>query len=351
MRWRDSHQCIDGSHESKETSANDEQPLDAQHETELLDVDAEAAREDEDRLDTPIGQDDASDTRLEHIPWAAPPTATESQTSIQADLENGADTPPDDSDDDFLDVPMPLEAPSSVTTFAYQLALRNRIKEGQLKRHGEYDMRSYKPVFVHDCLMLPGSLASLLSKHPTELTNRTTPALLPGFHAHVHADTQQPCNLQSPNTADYVQGLVVFGLGTVSRRRIHEHYRRHARRVKVEVEIEVAVPVMRSDRDFEHERWRLRRRRVEAYVWLHANAGTGDAVFRSQAPRGWSLEGYLGGDFEADRRLAVVEAWPDYDGGVNERESDVGIKKERKEAWGGGGGSREYLRGNTFTGW
>lgn len=50
------------------------------------------------------------------------------------------------------------------TTFAYQLALQNRIKNGKLLKHSEYDMSAYKPTFVHDILMLPGSLANYLGK-------------------------------------------------------------------------------------------------------------------------------------------------------------------------------------------
>ncbi|TKA71961.1 hypothetical protein B0A55_05394, partial [Friedmanniomyces simplex] len=126
--------------------------------------------------------------------------------------------------EEYLQICMPFSSPG-VTTFAYQQALQNRIPDGKLRVNGEYDARWYKPTFIHDCLMLPGSLANLLGKIDiVELTHRMTPALLPGFHAHVHADTLQPCILQSTNTRDYVQGMVVFGLGAQSRELIYNHY-------------------------------------------------------------------------------------------------------------------------------
>lgn len=53
---------------------------------------------------------------------------------------------------------------NGLTTFAYQQVLRNRIPESKLRKHAEYDVESYTPTFIHDCLMLPGSLANLLEK-------------------------------------------------------------------------------------------------------------------------------------------------------------------------------------------
>lgn len=53
---------------------------------------------------------------------------------------------------------------NGLTTFAYSQALRNRITESKLRKGGEYDVDNYTPTFVHDCLMLPGTLANLLDK-------------------------------------------------------------------------------------------------------------------------------------------------------------------------------------------
>ena len=68
-----------------------------------------------------------------------------------------------DMDEEFLQVPIPTLS-TGITTFAYQRALRNRIRSGKLARGGDYDTRVFTPTFVHDCLMLPGSLANVLGK-------------------------------------------------------------------------------------------------------------------------------------------------------------------------------------------
>jgi hypothetical protein len=68
-----------------------------------------------------------------------------------------------DMDDEFLPVSIPTSS-TGITTLAYQRVLRNRIRSGRLARGGDYDTRAFTPTFVHDCLMLPGSLANVLSK-------------------------------------------------------------------------------------------------------------------------------------------------------------------------------------------
>lgn len=105
----------------------------------------------------PTGHDDASD--------AMP--ALE-RTSIINTVER-AESATDDEDNeytdeyDFLPTAMPT-ASDGLTTIAYQKALANRIDDSKLARHELYDVRTYTPTFIHDCLMLPGSLASLLGK-------------------------------------------------------------------------------------------------------------------------------------------------------------------------------------------
>ena len=66
-------------------------------------------------------------------------------------------------EEDFLQIPMPILS-TGLVTFAYQRALRNRIRYDKLAKTGEYDRRTYPPTFIHDCLMLPGSLANVLGK-------------------------------------------------------------------------------------------------------------------------------------------------------------------------------------------
>ncbi|TKA52885.1 hypothetical protein B0A55_12440 [Friedmanniomyces simplex] len=251
--------------------------------------------------------------------------------------------------EEYLQICMPFSSPG-VTTFAYQQALQNRIPDGKLRANGEYDARWYKPTFIHDCLMLPGSSANLLGKiDSVELTHRMTPALLPGFRAHVHADTLQPCLLQSTNARDYVQGMVVFGLGAQSRKLIYNHYQANGRRVKVEVEIDVSVAIPPTDRNFERERWRLRRRKVWAHAWLWSNAGSGDAMSRTQAPR-WSIDDYLGRNLEPRQAPLVVENWSDVDLDVSEGQNAESRLAEREVLY-CGAGNIDYISAAGFTGW
>ena len=78
---------------------------------------------------------------------------------------------PNDSGDEFLNVPMPVVT-AGPSTFAYQRAWKNRIRSGKLARDGDYDTRAFTPTFVHDCLMLPGSLANVLGKVHRHMSNR-----------------------------------------------------------------------------------------------------------------------------------------------------------------------------------
>ena len=63
----------------------------------------------------------------------------------------------------FLQAGIPTFS-NGLTTFSYQQALRNRISESKLQQGADYDIESYTPTFIHDCLMLPGSLANMLHK-------------------------------------------------------------------------------------------------------------------------------------------------------------------------------------------
>lgn len=66
-----------------------------------------------------------------------------------------------------LTASMPTSS-TGLTTIAYQKALQNRINESFLFQGGKYDTNKYTPTFIHDILMLPGSLANLLGlvNHP-----------------------------------------------------------------------------------------------------------------------------------------------------------------------------------------
>lgn len=107
----------------------------------------------------PHGQDNTQDYR---------PMDRDSHTSSSSErlsmISDAASTDHShNAEDQHSQVPMPT-SPTGRTTFAHERALRTRIRAGKLAREGEYDMKKYTPTFIHDCLMLPGSLANLLGK-------------------------------------------------------------------------------------------------------------------------------------------------------------------------------------------
>lgn len=110
----------------------------------------------------PQGHDEALDDRADLEP--STPVALmeiEQKEHPKANLEDSPST--DEDDEEYCQVPISTFS-VGMTTFSYQQALRNRIKDSKIARHGEYDTRKYTPTFIHDCLMLPGSLANVLGK-------------------------------------------------------------------------------------------------------------------------------------------------------------------------------------------
>ncbi|KAK3627112.1 hypothetical protein LTR56_019436 [Elasticomyces elasticus] len=284
-------------------------------------------------LHASFGNDNAADARAK-LPQPLPIIVHRAEETDDEAASTVAES------EEYLNVSIPMSSPG-ITTFAYQRALQNRIKEAKLLPRGDFDTRIWKPTFIHDCLMLPGSLANLLGKLDAEqLIHRMTPALLPGFHPYVHADTLQPCILQSPNMQDYVQGIVVFGLGAESKKIIHDHYRSHCRRVKVEVEIDVSVALAPANRVFPGELWRLQRSKVPCHVYLWSNAGSGDAMFRTQAQR-WTIDDYLGGNLEPAQVLNIVEGWQDVQ--LGDLDSDADEVEERGVTHNGAGSAEREL--------
>ena len=104
-----------------------------------------------------LGHDNAADVyvafgplrQLDRMAVQTPPPSLDLSTS--------------DKEDKYVQVDMPTWTKATVTQ-AYQTALLNRVKIGNISFHGEWSTSKYKPMFIHDCIMQPGSLAQLLGK-------------------------------------------------------------------------------------------------------------------------------------------------------------------------------------------
>ena len=64
----------------------------------------------------------------------------------------------------FLNVAIPMYPTKNLAPFAYHRVLRNRVRDDDLGPGRKYDTKSYTPMFVHDCLVMPGSLATIRGK-------------------------------------------------------------------------------------------------------------------------------------------------------------------------------------------
>jgi hypothetical protein len=163
-----------------------------------------------------------------------------------------------------------------------------------------------------------------------------TPALLPGFRAHVHVETEEPCLIQSNDPQDYAHGMLIFGEGKGGREQIHKHYRPHAKRIKVQVETEIVVPVDADDRDTPRERWVLKRKRLWAHAWLWSNVRDFETQFRMDL-RGWKLDEYLAGVYALNQalrvELGVVEDYEVGDGPDEKPEGGVDVRTFDDLVW------------------
>ncbi|SMQ47515.1 unnamed protein product [Zymoseptoria tritici ST99CH_1A5] len=248
---------------------------------------------------SPYGHDDAADVQtmasLSKRQILNDASFNASLTS-QGDSEQGS-LPPVER---HLQVAIPTSSPG-LTTFAYQRALRNRIEASKLLKDNTYDLTRYTPTFIHDALMLPGSLAGLLSKGSAgDLINRMTPAFLPGCHAHLDQESLQPCLVRADNAQSYVQGMLVFGQGKASRDAVHQHYRPGAKRRKVGVEIDVWVESPPGESAARP--WRLQRRTVQAHAWIWSG-NLEDC--RGGECREWTIEDSLAGTLEEEMPMRI----------------------------------------------
>ena len=113
-------------------------------------------------LGPPIPQ--GHDQTLDALPNSKLLASSLAMEPVPTDLKENDCQSSDEEDDNYFHVSVPNSTNSTIIPFAYSRALRSRLKNPKLQRHGEYDTRAYTPTFVHDCLMIPGSLANILGK-------------------------------------------------------------------------------------------------------------------------------------------------------------------------------------------
>jgi hypothetical protein len=110
--------------------------------------------------DQPFGADDAADVKATVEPVLTIATMIDEQLKLEA-----ADTSADHEDDEeqYFQVSIPFYS-GGYAPFSYEMALSNRIRNGKLREGGQYSMSKYPPIFIHDCLMVPGALSNVLGE-------------------------------------------------------------------------------------------------------------------------------------------------------------------------------------------
>ncbi|KAF2216518.1 hypothetical protein CERZMDRAFT_109391 [Cercospora zeae-maydis SCOH1-5] len=215
----------------------------------------------------------------------------------------------------------------------------------------KYDASSYKPTFIHDPLALPGALSQLLGKRSAEdIIPRMTPGILPGAHAHIDMHTTQPILVPSSRPEDFVQGMLVFGLGKEARDILRAYYGRFAHRRRFPVELEVRVE---SDGMFH-----LERRAVWAYVWLKSKVNGCEVSSHDKGCPNWRLEQFLEGKLCPRLSLRIehcARGDEDEEGYIGrdivEYESEPDDHPAEREVVYSGPGQLSYERATYFTGW
>lgn len=97
-------------------------------------------------------------------PWPSPVTVSPlTSDSSSSSPDSGTSHPVQSHIDIQTHLPLPTSSPGYLT-YAQQQAMANRIPYDLLVPGGELDPSRYTPVFLHDTLMLPGSLATLIGK-------------------------------------------------------------------------------------------------------------------------------------------------------------------------------------------
>ncbi|GAB7365462.1 hypothetical protein MBLNU230_g6535t1 [Neophaeotheca triangularis] len=227
----------------------------------------------------------------------------------------------------------------------YRNVLLNRPQGYNLDPGGKWDVEVFKPVFVFDSLMLPGTVATTINKvsqeqappppkiklqfynlypppiqthpptdtptqtDPLRLYPRLAPALLRAHTLLPAKNTHQPLLLPTPTTpSSYARGCLLYGLDKQARSRIYSHQLAlvpkncKGARITVEVQTDVVVCVHEPG-SVPSTRWRLRTVFVQAGVVVCDARGCFEGSSGVERGKGeWSLGRFLAGGFEGEGR-------------------------------------------------
>ncbi|QIW94942.1 hypothetical protein AMS68_000460 [Peltaster fructicola] len=257
-------------------------------------------------MQLPLGRPSATGTRKEQTlvvtgQWASPSSSTPSEApTVSYDriesVPPGSGPKLKEIDDQYLSC-APSETVQALTTDGYSLAFRNRLIYADTLPNAALDSGAWMPIFIHDVLMLPGTLAHIAGKDSeADIIDRMTPAVLQGYRALVRPKSEAPAIVKSDNPTDSVHGMVIFGQGKKARLPIQEHYSRHnARHITAKVTLEAMVPIPRALRGENGQQWGRQLVAVSAavYVWLHYR--TSD--FPPDEQKAWTFEEFLRGSY------------------------------------------------------
>lgn len=154
--------------------------------------------------------------------------------------------------------------------------------------------------------------------------------------------------LKSSKAHDYVQGIVVFGLGRESRTQLHKHYKAFAKRKTVEVVVEIEIPSRQNAGTFEKKR---RAVAAHAFLWRDKH----EHFEPERVGDTWTLEDYLGqnlGPKQTGLRISPTMRGDEDDDGYTGRDIvEYEVEAEQREVVFGSAGSLSYDRADAFAGW
>lgn len=192
-----------------------------------------------------------------------------------------------------------------------------------------------------------------LQPSPFDVIPLMTPALMPGFTAHIDAATLQPRLKPSRNPRDFVQGMLVIGLTKADRKLVNTHYRNHSKRKSVSLEVELletdATPF--SPNSLRVARPHVKRTHIRACAWICRSRKKVDFL----PDRKWTIEHFVEGRYETKQTLLRMsdtgKGDEDEDGYIGREIVEREIKREKREDVFGGSGGGDWQRAKVAMGW